>query len=57
MTTPQYIRSKDCILKIIQYIKTTKWYKDNLISDEVGYNIENCVEKGIAAHDLRDLFG
>lgn len=56
-TVPQYIKTKNCILKIIQHIKTTKWYKDNLIGDSVGYNIENCPEKGIAAQDLRDLFG
>lgn len=54
--TPQFKQNKDNILNLIKYIKTTKWYKDNLVSDEVGYNIENCPIDGINAQDLRDLF-
>lgn len=49
-------QSKDSIMKLIKYIKTTKWYKDNLVGDEVGYNIEKCPVEGINAQDLRDLF-
>lgn len=56
ITTPQFKQNKDNILNLIKYIKTTKWYKDNLVSDEVGYNIENCPVDGVNAQDLRDLF-
>lgn len=56
LPTPMFNNVRDNISKIIQYIKTTKWYKDNLISDEVGYNIEKCPVEGINAQDLRDLF-
>lgn len=56
ITTPQFKQNKDNILNLIKYIKTTKWYKDNLVGDEVGYNIENCPVDGINAQDLRDLF-
>lgn len=55
--TPQFKQNKDNILNLIKYIKTTKWYKDNLVGDEVGYNIENCPVDGVNAQDLRDLFG
>lgn len=54
--TPQLKQNKDNILNLIKYIKTTKWYKDNLVGDEVGYNIENCPVDGVNAQDLRDLF-
>ena len=54
--TSQFKQNKDNILNLIKYIKTTKWYKDNLIGDSVGYNIENCPVDGINAQDLRDLF-
>lgn len=54
--TPQFKQNKDNILNLIKYIKTTKWYKDNLIGDGVGYNIEKCPVEGINAQDLRDLF-
>lgn len=56
LPTPVFNNIRDSISKIIQYIKTTKWYKDNLVSDEVGYNIEKCPVEGINAQDLRDLF-
>lgn len=56
LSTPMFNNIRDSISKIIQYIKTTKWYKDNLVGDEVGYNIENCPVDGINAQDLRDLF-
>lgn len=54
--TTQFKQNKDNILNLIKYIKTTKWYKDNLIGDGVGYNIEKCPVEGINAQDLRDLF-
>nr|DAT07289.1 MAG TPA: hypothetical protein [Caudoviricetes sp.] len=54
--TTQFKQNKDNILNLIKYIKTTKWYKDNLIGDSVGYNIEKCPVDGINAQDLRDLF-
>lgn len=54
--TTQFKQNKDNILNLIKYIKTTKWYKDNLIGDGVGYNIEKCPVDGINAQDLRDLF-
>lgn len=54
--TPMFNNIRDSISKIIQYIKASKWYKDNLVSDEVGYNIEKCPVEGINAQDLRDLF-
>lgn len=53
---PQYKQSKESISKIINYIKTTKWYKDNLVGDKVGYNVEKCPIEDITAQDLRDLF-
>lgn len=56
LPTPMFNNTRDNISKIIQYIKTTKWYKDNLISDGVGYNIEKCPVEGINAQDIRDLF-
>lgn len=56
VSKPQYNQTKGNILKMVSYIKTTKWYTDNLISDEVGYNIEKCPVKDINAQDLRDLF-
>lgn len=54
--TTQFKQTKDNILNLIKYLKTTKWYKDNLIGDGVGYNIEKCPVEGINAQDLRDLF-
>lgn len=54
--TPQFKQNKDNILNLIKYLKTTKWYKDNLLGDGVGYNIEKCPVEGINAQDLRDLF-
>lgn len=54
--TSQFEHNKDTVLNLIKYIKTTKWYKDNLIGDGVGYNIEKCPVEGINAQDLRDLF-
>lgn len=57
LSTPMFNNIRDSISKIIQYLKTTKWYKDNLIGDGVGYNIENCPVDGVNAQDLRDLFG
>lgn len=56
IVTSQFKQNKDNILNLIKYIKTTKWYKDNLIGDGVGYNIEKCPVEGINAQDLRDLF-
>lgn len=56
LPTPMFNNTRDSISKIIQYIKTTKWYKDNLIGDGVGYNIEKCPVEGINAQDIRDLF-
>lgn len=56
LSTPMFNNIRDSISKIIQYLKTTKWYKDNLVGDEVGYNIENCPVDGVNAQDLRDLF-
>ena len=56
IVTSQFKHNKDIVLNLIKYIKTTKWYKDNLISDGVGYNIEKCPVEGINAQDLRDLF-
>lgn len=54
--TSQFEHNKDTVLNLIKYIKTTKWYKDNLLGDGVGYNIEKCPVEGINAQDLRDLF-
>lgn len=56
LPTPMFNNIRDSISKIIQYIKTTKWYKDNLLGDSVGYNIEKCPVECINAQDLRDLF-
>ena len=56
IVTSQFKQNKDNILNLIKYIKTTKWYKDNLIGDGIGYNIEKCPVEGINAQDLRDLF-
>lgn len=56
LSAPMFNNIRGSISKIIQYLKTTKWYKDNLIGDDVGYNIEKCPVEGINAQDLRDLF-